>query len=215
MKQEIESLKQDIALLAPGREVKIVAATKTQTIQRMNEILEYGLNTVGENRVQELLGKYTPDTELEWHFIGALQTNKVKYIAGKVALIQSLDSLTLAKEIQKQCEKIGKAMPVLVEVNIGREEQKRGVSEENLFGFIDSALMFPGLKISGLMTVMPIGAPEKLFEKMRALYEKCKASYPKIEWKWLSMGMSADYKAALKHGSNMIRVGEKIFGKRT
>lgn len=213
MKEQIEEIRRDIKDLAAG-EVTIVAASKMQPVEKMNELLQYGVNTVGENKVQELLAKYTPDTKLEWQFIGTLQTNKVKYIADKVSLIQSLDKISLVKEIQKQCQRIGKIMPVLIEVNIGREEQKSGILEEELPDFIAEIKKYSNIKISGLMTVMPIGASDELFRRMNELFLKCKRDYPDIGWKWLSMGMSADYKIALKNGANMIRIGEKIFGKR-
>lgn len=214
MKEEIESLKSDIKVLAGDRNVTIVAASKMQTIETINKLLEYGIDTVGENRVQELIEKYEPNSPLKWQFIGVLQSNKVKYIVDKVTLIQSVDSVSLAKEIEKQCAKRDIIMPILLEVNYGREPQKSGVLPENLYELIDAITALPHVKINGLMTVMPIGAEEKMYNGMNELYNKCKKDYQKIDFKYLSMGMSADYRLALKCGANMIRIGEKIFGKR-
>ncbi|HPG92208.1 MAG TPA: YggS family pyridoxal phosphate-dependent enzyme [Clostridia bacterium] len=214
MKDEIAYLMQDIKSIVGDKEIFIVAASKMQTVETIDKLPEYGIDTVGENRVQEFLEKYSPNSPLKWQFIGVLQSNKVKYIVDKVTLIQSVDSLSLAKEIEKQCAKRNLIMPILIEVNYGREPQKSGVLPENLYELIDAVTALPHVKINGLMTVMPIGASEEKYCGMNELYNKCKKDYQKIDFKYLSMGMSADYPVALKCGANMIRIGEKIFGKR-
>ena len=171
----------------------------------------------GENRVQELLSKYFPAEGLTWQFIGRLQTNKVKYIVDKVSLIQSVDSLRLAEEIERRSAKIGKVMDVLVEVNIGGEESKGGVPKEELFPLIDAISAMPHLRLSGLMSVLPAteeGELIPLYDELYALYREVAAKVGAGEDFILSAGMSGDYALALSHGSTMVRIGSKVFGAR-
>lgn len=171
----------------------------------------------GENRVQELLSKYFPAEGLTWQFIGRLQTNKVKYIVDKVSLIQSVDSLRLAEEIERRSAKIGKVMDVLVEVNIGGEESKGGVPKEELFPLIDAISAMPHLCLSGLMSVLPAteeGELIPLYDELYALYREVAAKVGAGEDFILSAGMSGDYALALSHGSTMVRIGSKVFGAR-
>ena len=161
-----------------------------------------------------MIGKYKPIDGLSWHFIGALQTNKVKYIVDKVDLIHSVDRIELAQEINRRCAKINKVMPILIEVNVGGEENKSGINPEELFVFVENIRDLPNIKICGLMTVMPKHAEEDLYKRMYALYVRLKEIYPSLPVKWLSMGMSGDYKIALKNGANMIRLGTALFGER-
>lgn len=193
-------------------EIIIVAATKTVGIDRINPLSSLGINICGENRAQELVEKYGK-ADTRWHFIGRLQTNKVKYIIDKVELIHSLDRIELASEIQRQCEKYGLTMDCLIEVNIGEEPNKGGIQKQDLDGFyVKVSQSYPNIRICGLMTVMPIGAGEKYYLQMRDIYDKMKARYPGI--KYLSMGMSDDYITAIRHGANMVRLGRALFGER-
>ena len=202
-----------------GREVTLIAASKTQSKEVVDEFMTIAPEFVlGENRVQELVDKYDP--KYRWHFIGRLQTNKVKYIVDKVELIHSLDREDLAKEIEKQAAKHGKIMDCLVEVNVGSEASKGGVLPENVLAFIQSMKVYPHIRIKGVMTVLPnldkdeqrLGA---LCDKMRDIFEQAKLIVQdNVDIEYLSCGMSADYQIALAHGSNMIRLGRMLFGER-
>lgn len=195
-------------------DITVIAATKMQNVDVLNEFKQNGL-IFGENRVQELIDKYPYIDGVNWHFIGQLQTNKVKYIIDKVELIHSVDRIELATEINKQANKIGKIQNVLLEVNIGGEESKGGVNSENIDKLIEQILLYKNVKICGLMTVMPlIEIDFNPYEKMRKLYDDKKKTYKEADWKYLSMGMSADYIEAIKYGSNMIRLGRVLFGER-
>lgn len=192
--------------------VKIVAATKTRSAEEINALAAYGITAMGENRVQELLSKYDELKMDEIHFIGALQTNKVKYIVDKVCMIQSVDREELAAEIEKRCAAISKIMDVLVEVNVGGEESKSGCTESGLFLLLEKVSAMPHLRIKGLMSVLPINAETSLYDRMKTLFDKVRAAYPTAEY--LSVGMSGDYETAVAHGANMIRPGSLLFGER-
>lgn len=192
--------------------VKIVAATKTRSAEEINALAAYGITAMGENRVQELLSKYDELKMDEIHFIGALQTNKVKYIVDKVCMIQSVDREELAAEIEKRCAAINKIMDVLVEVNVGGEESKSGCTESGLFPLLEKVSAMPHLRIKGLMSVLPINAETSLYDRMKTLFDKVRAAYPTAEY--LSVGMSCDYETAVAHGANMIRPGSLLFGER-
>ncbi len=205
-----------------AREVILLAATKTVDADTVNfAIREGGITHIGENKVQELVDKY-PLLEKDGvniHFIGYLQTNKVKYIIDKVSMIQSLDRLSLALEIDKRARAIGKVMDVLIEINIGREENKGGVMPEDVYSFIDSIAHLKGIRIRGIMTMAP-NCPEKsdyirYFEETYKIFIDILTKKPhNIDVSYLSMGMSASVEPALYCGSNMVRVGTGIFGKR-
>lgn len=202
-----------------GREVTLIAASKMQSKEVVDEFMTIAPDFVlGENRVQELLEKYDP--RYRWHFIGRLQTNKVKYIVDKVELIHSLDRDDLAKEIEKQAAKHGKIMDCLVEINMGAEISKGGVSPEKAIEFIQSMKDYPHIRIKGVMSVLPnLGGDEKtlggLCDKLREIFEQAKlVKQDNVDVEYLSCGMSADYEIALAHGSNMIRLGRMLFGER-
>ena len=194
----------------------LVAVSKTRTKEEIEEAYNCGCRIFGENRVQELKDKY--DSRYEWHLIGHLQRNKVKDVVPLVSMIESLDSLRLAQEIEKECSKINKVMPVLVEVNISREENKTGIYFEECLSFVKNCMKFEYLDIQGLMCVGPLTDDEEqiheCFEKMRVLFQRLQTEYGKDKIKYLSMGMSQDYPIALEHGSNLVRIGSLIFGKR-
>lgn len=212
------------AALAAGKnaqEITLLAATKTVPAEMINHAIHCGITTIGENRVQEFLDKYESlRTDLcDCQFIGRLQSNKVKYIIDKVSLVQSLDSLRLAKEISRLAEKHGKTMGVLVEVNIGREKSKGGILPEALAEFIDEIRLLPGIAVKGLMAIPPIceNSVELLgyFSKMREYYvDITTKKIDNVTMQYLSMGMSEDYAAAITQGANMVRIGSALFGKR-
>ena len=200
---------------------QLMAVIKTRTAEEINfAIRECGITLVGENRVQELLSHYEEiDRSAELHFIGTLQKNKVKYIIDKVDMIESLDSEGLAEEIQKRAAKIGKCMPVLIEVNIGREEAKSGIFPEALENFCLALKNCPNLSVRGLMTIAPNCEDKneyhRYFSEMNHLKDHIFPKYfPEIIAPILSMGMSGSFFQALENGSDIIRIGEGIFGKR-
>jgi PLP dependent protein len=199
--------------------VTLIAVTKTRSIEEIKEAYNYGVRDFGENKVQELLSKYDSfGHDVRWHLIGSLQRNKVKYIAGKVFLIHSLDNINLLNEIEKQYSKINDTAKVLIEVNIGREASKAGVLEEDLELLVEEVEKCSFVKVKGLMAIIPKGDEEicrEYFRKMRRLWCQFKnRQYRNISMDYLSMGMTADYTYAVEEGSNMVRIGEGIFGKR-
>lgn len=200
-------------------DVAVVAVSKTRSIEEMEGAYRAGARIFGENKVQELIGKYDSFHEdVEWHLIGHLQRNKVKYLVGKVALIQSLDSVTLLNEIEKQFGKKGIIANTLIEVNIGSEESKAGILLNDLESLLVEVEKCKYVKVKGLMAIIPKGDDESnryYFKKVKELYEKLqKKDFKNIIMSTLSMGMSGDYEIAISEGSNMIRIGEGIFGKR-
>lgn len=214
--EHLEEVREAVA--ACGREVTIVAAVKMQTRETVEELMRIAPDLVlGENRVQELTAKYDP--AYRWHFIGQLQTNKVKYIADKVELIHSLDRAELAKEIEKQAVKHARMLDCLVEVNMGSEISKGGVAPEEVAEFIRSMEEYPHIRVRGLMSVLPnLGEGRELdgmYKKLLSLYESTASlSTANYRAEILSAGMSGDYKTALRYGSNMIRLGRTLFGER-
>lgn len=202
-------------------DVRLMAVTKTVESPYINRAIELGANLIGENRVQEYLGK-KDELHLdgvEKHLIGRLQTNKVKYIVGEVDMIESVDSLKLAQEISKQSVKRGVVTPVLVEVNIGKEESKSGIFIEQLHDLLCEIASLEAVKVKGLMTIPPICDSEsevrKYFETMHQSFIDIKdEKIDNIDMEILSMGMSGDFEAAVSEGSNIVRVGSAIFGAR-
>ncbi len=205
------------AAIAAGRgpaEITLLAATKTQPPEAIAAALPY-VDACGENRVQEFLEKKDGAYgSVPVHFIGHLQTNKVKYLVGQVALIHSVESERLAAEISRRAEALGLRQPCLLEVNIGAEENKRGCAEADLPSLAAYAAGLPGLDVRGLMTVPPIGTPEEAdgwFARMKELYDGLAPAYG---YTVLSMGMSGDFPAAVRRGATVVRVGTAIFGPR-
>ena len=197
-------------------DVRLMAVTKTVPYEIVNSVIKQGVDLLGENRVQEYLDKKDHyDKNAEVHFIGHLQTNKVKYIVDSVKCIHSIDSLKLAAEIEKLAEKNGIVMNVLTEVNIGGEESKSGISTDMLDELVFGISEMKNIKLCGLMTIPPVGNSEFYFEKMQRIFEDLKAKkVDNVSMDILSMGMSADYVEAIKYGSNIVRVGSAIFGAR-
>ncbi len=215
--ENLAEIRQQVA--STGRKVALIAAVKTQTAETVDEFMSLAPDfSLGENRVQELMAKYNPS--YRWHFIGQLQTNKVKYIIDKVDLIQSLDREDLAREIEKQAAKHGKIQDCLVEVNMGAEITKGGVAPDEVVQFVGSLAKYPHIRVKGLMSVLPnLGDTSELhtlYESLYNLYEQLKRiGGENADIEYLSMGMSNDYKIALQHGSNMLRLGRVLFGERT
>ena len=202
-------------------DITFLAATKTVDALTINHAISLGLDHIGENRVQELLSKYE-DYDLSncsLQFIGHLQTNKVRQIVGKVDLIQSVDSLKLAQEIAAQSVKRNLTTDILVEVNIGREENKSGVYEENLEELLTQIAQIHGISVQGLMTIPPIcDNKQKIseyFNKMHRLFiDISQKKLDNINMSILSMGMSDDYYEAILEGATMVRIGSALFGAR-
>jgi PLP dependent protein len=204
-----------------ARDITLMAVTKTMPAQAVAAAFDCGVTLFGENRVQELLDKlpFLDMTGRSAHIIGHLQTNKVKYIIDKADMIQSLDSVRLAKEIDRQAEKVGKIMDVLVEVNIGQEQSKSGVLPQELFEFVERVSDFEHINIRGLMAIPPF---EEDKEKTRPYFAQIRKLFIDIAAKKsdnkrmniLSMGMSSDFDIAIEEGSTLVRVGTSIFGKR-
>lgn len=196
--------------------VSIMAVTKTVAPEKINFAVSHGITLLGENRVQEYLSKKDfYDKSAEVHMIGHLQTNKVKYIINDVAMIQSVDSLKLASEIDRLAQKNSKVMDVLIEVNIGDEASKSGIASQQLFELAEQISALDGIRIRGLMAIPPIGSDEAVFAHMNELF--CMLKEKKLrnmQADTLSMGMSGDYELAVKHGSTLIRIGSKLFGAR-
>ncbi len=196
--------------------VTLVTVSKMHAKAEIDEAYRCGCRIFGENRVQELCEKYDP--RYVWHMIGHLQRNKVKDVVERVAMIQSLDSLALAKEIEKQCAKRDKIMPVLVEVNISRETAKSGILLAEVFDFIRACQVFAHVDVQGLMCVGPHVEEEALiaacFAQMHDCFLALQQEYGVDQIRYLSMGMSGDYHIALAHGANMIRLGSILMGER-
>lgn len=196
--------------------IRLMAVTKTVPYQRVNLAVGEGITLLGENRVQEYLEKRDfYDKNAEVHFIGHLQSNKIKYIIDSVTMIHSVDSAKLASEVDRQAAKTGVVMNVLLEVNIGGEETKSGVSPEGVRELIYETGNLKNIKVKGLMTIPPPGESEESFYKMNELFSDLRSErFENADMEILSMGMSADYALAVKYGSNIIRIGSGIFGAR-
>ena len=212
IKKRLESFYQEL-----GKDISLVAVSKTKTIEDIMSAYNSGQRLFGENRVQELTNKYSNlPKDIKWNMIGNLQSNKVKYIASFVDLIHSLDSLKLAREINKQAEKNNRVIDCLVQIKISKEETKHGVSFENFDEFYKNVKSLKFINIAGLMGMGSFTDDKNLikdeFKSISSLYKKLKLVDK--NFKYLSIGMSNDYNLAINEGGNMIRIGSKIFGER-
>lgn len=202
-------------------DVLLCAVTKNHTAEEINEAIDAGVTDIGENRVQEILEKYEKVKKVNWHMIGHLQTNKVKYIIDKVCMIHSVESLRLAEEIDRRAAQHGINMDILVEVNAAQDEAKFGVDVDSAAALVHDILdRCPHLRIRGLMTIAPYAEdPEEVrpfFREMKQLYDDLSGiSHEHLDFRYLSMGMSNDRVVAVEEGSTVIRVGTAIFGART
>jgi len=188
--------------------VRLIAVSKTKPIEMLREAVAAGQTIFGENYAQELREKAAALAGVEWHFIGALQTNKARLVVGRAALIHTCDRLALAQELSKRAKAVGLVQRVLLEVNVGREAQKAGVLPEDVPALLEQVRALPALACEGLMCIPPSQRdPRPSFRLLRQLGTACGLSQ-------LSMGMSADYEAAIEDGATLVRVGTSIFGER-
>jgi len=202
------------------QDITLVAATKERTVEEIQEAIAAGIEIVGENYVQEAVRKHREiGDNVKWHMIGHLQRNKVRDALSVSSLIQSVDSLRLAREIDRQCGRSGRIMPILVEINIAGEETKYGINPDEAPDMLRQIASFPNLRVEGLMTMEPyLDNPEDsrpYFKRMKRLFDEIKSyDIPNAEMRILSMGMSNSYEVAIEEGSNMVRIGTKLFGPR-
>ena len=218
MKISKQNVNQILSELPEG--VQLVAAAKTRRPEEVLGAVEAGVKIVGENYVQEAERAYEAvGSRAKWHFIGHLQKNKVKKAVRIFDMIETVDSVEIAREIDKRCAQIDKIMPVLIEVNSGREEQKSGVFPERVVQLAGEISALPNIRVTGLMTMGPrFGIPEdsrSYFVETRKMFGKIKKlNLPNVEMRYLSMGMTNSYKIAVEEGANIVRLGSKIFGER-
>jgi len=201
--------------------IELVAAAKTRTPKEILQAVQAGVKIIGANYVQEARRAYeVVGKKAEWHFIGTLQKHNVRRkMVEMFDMIETVDSLEIAKEIDRRCAQIGKVMPILVEINSGREEQKSGVLPEDAEQLVRDVSNLRNIKVMGLMTMGPrLGNPEDArpyFVETRKIFERIKGlDLPNVEMKYLSMGMTTSYKIAIEEGANIVRIGTKIFGER-
>jgi len=200
--------------------VLLVAACKTRTLDEVSSAIDAGIKAIGENYIQE--AKVIFDSigrKVKWHFIGHLQKNKVKSAVKIFDIIETVDSIELAGEIDKECKKINKTMTVFIEINSGREDQKSGVLSENAEKFIKELAMFKNIKVSGLMTMgLFTGNPEDsrlCFKETKKVFDQIKSlNLKNVDLNYLSMGMTDTYKIGIEEGANIVRIGTLIFGER-
>jgi len=224
IKQNLLEIQENIARAAgkSGRkaeDITLVAVTKTIALPQIREAYELGLRDFGENRVQELLPKYEEFDVPNWHMIGHLQTNKVKAVVEKVALIHSVDSLRLAHEIDKRADKSKNKIDILIEINVAAEESKHGILPEKAVELLEQIEHLPNVCIKGLMCVAPFVEDSEenriYFEKMYKLFVDIQGRrLHNTDMRILSMGMTGDYQVAIEEGANLIRVGTGLFGNR-
>ena len=215
IKTNIETIKKELP-----KNIDIIAATKTHSIEEINQAISAGIIIIGENYIQEAENKFKEiKGKVKIHCIGHIQTNKVKKAVEIFDMIQTVDSLKLAKEIDKRCKTINKTMPILIEINSGQEPNKDGVMPKQANNLIKEISTLKNIKIQGLMTMAPyFKDPEKnrsYFKLTKNLFEEIKAlNIPNTKMETLSMGMTNSYKVAIEEGANMVRIGTGIFGSR-
>ncbi|MDD6920672.1 MAG: YggS family pyridoxal phosphate-dependent enzyme [Eubacteriales bacterium] len=215
IRSNIDAIKESI-----NSHVKLIAVTKTRSVEEINTAIEYGIEDIGENKVQEILEKYDSVLPVRWHMIGHLQTNKVKSIIDKVYLIHSVDSLKIAKEIDKRASEKNVVVKVLLQVNIAEEDSKYGILVQDFEKcLLDISKYCKNVEIKGIMCIAPLSDDkeeiDRVFRQAKELYDKySQLELDNVNFEYLSMGMSSDYEIAIKNGANIIRVGSNIFGKR-
>lgn len=225
LKEQLEQVNQNIQEACDKakrdrNEVTLIAVSKTKPIEVLQDAYDLGVRVFGENKVQELVDKYEAlPKDIEWHMIGHLQTNKVKYIIDKVAMIHSVDSIKLAETIEKEAAKKDCIANILVEVNVAEEDSKFGLKVEEVIPFIEKISTFPHIRVKGLMTIAPFveNAEENrdIFAKLHKLSVDINAkNIDNTSMSVLSMGMTNDYEVAVEEGATMVRVGTGIFGAR-
>lgn len=199
-------------------DIKLIAVTKTYPIEAMNEAIRLGVTDIGENKPQEIRDKFDNVSPVNWHLIGHLQTNKVKYIIDRCTLVHSVDSIKLMAEIDRQAQDHNRDIDILIQVNISGEESKSGIAPDELPLLLEYAKNLTNTHVKGLMTIAPkcdIDEVSRHFSNMKELFDQtAKQSYRNVTMTELSMGMSGDFEAAIKHGATMVRIGSLIFGPR-
>jgi PLP dependent protein len=200
-----------------SEDVTIVAVTKTVGVPEVTAALAAGIRDFGENRVQEFLGKYGLFPEARWHFIGTLQTNKVKDVVGRACLIHSVDSLRLLSHIERRAAERGVSQPVLLQVNIAGETSKHGMATAELEDVLEEASHMESVEVRGLMTIAPLARAEDVrwvFRELREVRDSLRATLPdRVELDELSMGMSGDFRVAVEEGATIVRIGSALFGR--
>jgi len=213
IKENVEKILRELP-----EKVKLVVATKKIGVGDIEEAIKWGVKIIGENYIKETEEKYRViGNKVKWHLIGHLQKNKVKRAVKLFDVIETIDSIELAQVLDRECEKINKIMPVLLEVNVARESQKSGVLPEKVEDLLKEILSLKNVKLMGLMTMGPlVDNPESIrpfFKRTKEIFDKIKSSYKdRLEWVYLSMGMSDTYRIAIQEGANLIRIGTAIFG---
>ncbi len=217
----LESIDKEIDLAGRKKdEVKLLAVTKTVDVERIKEIKEFGLKEIGENKVQEIEEKYDAlKDDFDFHMIGSLQKNKINKLLGKIKLIHSLDSLSLIEALDKRLANNNMELDGLLQVNISKEESKSGFYKDEVEKVLEQMHEYKNLHIVGFMTMAPFTEDETVvrntFRGLYELKEKLAAkNFDNVDLKYLSMGMTHDYKIAIQEGSNILRIGSKIFGER-
>ena len=199
-------------------DIKLIAVTKTYPIEAMNEAIRLGVTDIGENKPQEIRDKFDNVSPVNWHLIGHLQTNKVKYIIDRCTLVHSVDSIKLMAEIDRQAQNHNRDIDILIQVNISGEESKSGIAPDELPLLLEYAKNLTNTHVKGLMTIAPkcdIDEVSRHFSNMKELFDQtAKQSYRNVTMTELSMGMSGDFETAIKHGATMVRIGSLIFGPR-
>lgn len=199
-------------------DIKLIAVTKTYPIEAMNEAIRLGVTDIGENKPQEIRDKFDNVSPVNWHLIGHLQTNKVKYIIDRCTLVHSVDSIKLMAEIDRQAQDHNRDIDILIQVNISGEESKSGIAPDELPLLLEYAKNLTNTHVKGLMTIAPkcdIDEVSRHFSNMKELFDQtAKQSYRNVTMTELSMGMSGDFETAIKHGATMVRIGSLIFGPR-
>ena len=225
IRANLEKINEQIKTAAEGcgrsaDDVLLVAVSKTRTPEEINIAIDAGVTDIGENKVQEIMDKYDAVKPVKWHMIGHLQTNKVKYIIDKVSMIHSVDSYKLAVEIDKRAKSHGITMDILLQVNSAQEESKFGITTDETEKLIHDILEnCEIIRIRGLMCIAPFAEnPEEIkvyFEEVKKQYDQFgRIEHERLDFKYLSMGMSHDFTVAIEAGSNLVRVGSAIFGER-
>lgn len=226
VKERLEQVKQNIANAAAKvgkkpEDIILVMATKTVDSEQIREAIRAGGRIIGENKIQEALKKYEvlKDEDAEWHFIGHLQTNKVKDVLKFADMIHSVDRLSLVEKLDHRLQQEGRTMDILIQVNTSHEESKYGVAPEDAISLIRQTAQYNTLRICGLMTIGLFTKDEvkirKCFKVLKEIYDNIvKECIDKVQMKYLSMGMSGDYQIAIEEGANMVRIGTAIFGAR-
>ena len=216
--QNIQAVRETIERVAEGRRIYLVGAAKTKPAEAVREAIAAGIDAIGENHVQEIRAKGAEGAYegAPVHLIGHLQRNKVRFVAGRVDLIESIDSAAILTAVARRAAELGAVQDVLLEINIGREPDKTGMDPDALDETLALAASLPGIRVRGLMAIPPAGRSGPYFDRMRKLFiDNAGKKYDNVYMDYLSMGMSHDYPEAIAAGANMVRVGSAIFGGRT